>query len=43
MASIAKANDVDIAFATWAHSPHFSGYASTRVYQSGFRENNEVI
>jgi len=43
MASIARANEVDIAFATWAHSPYFNDYASTEAYQSGFRENNEVV
>ena len=43
MASIAKANNVSIAFATWAHSPHFSDYAATGAYQSGFRENNAVV
>ena len=43
MASLAKANNVSIAFATWAHSPHFSDYAATGAYQSGFRENNAVV
>ena len=43
MASLAKVNNVSIAFATWAHSPHFNDYAATGVYQSGFRENNEVV
>jgi lysophospholipase L1-like esterase len=43
MTSIARANDVSIAFATWSHSPHFNDYASTDAYQAGFRENNEVV
>ena len=43
MTSMEKANDVSIALATWAHSPHFKDYAATGVYQSGFRENNDVV
>lgn len=43
MLSIARTNDVSIAFATWAHSPYLNDYASTDVYQLGFKENNEVV
>ena len=43
MASIAKANDVSIAFATWAHSPYFRDYASTEAYQIAFKENNAIV
>ena len=42
MVSIARANDVSIALATFAHFP-YSGYASTEAYQLGFKENNEVV
>ena len=43
MTSIARTNDVSVAFATWAHSPYFNDYASTDAYQAGFRENNAVV
>ena len=43
MVSIARANGVDTIFATWAHSPYFEDYASTKAYQLGFRENNEIV
>ncbi len=43
MVAIAKANDVDIMFVTWAYSPYLDDYASTPYYQKGFEENNEVM
>ncbi len=43
MASIANAHGVRIAFATWAHSPTFDDYASSDVYQLGYRENNDIV
>ena len=43
MIGITKIHSTEIVFATWAHSPNFKDYASTEVYKSGFKENNEVI
>jgi len=44
MIAVAKANDVEIMFATWAHSPYFDGdYASLPFQQIGIRENNDVV
>ncbi|MDA2920095.1 SGNH/GDSL hydrolase family protein [Desulfobacterota bacterium AH_259_B03_O07] len=44
MIAIAKANNVKIMFATWAHSPYFDGdYASLPFQQIGIRENNDVV
>ncbi len=43
MTAIAAANEVDIMFATWAHSPNLNDYAATDYYQRGFREGNEVM
>jgi lysophospholipase L1-like esterase len=42
LSGVARAHDVDVLMATWAHSPEFSGYSSTASYQRGFREMNDV-
>jgi len=43
MIAIANANDVNIMFATWAHSPYFDDYMSLPFQQIGIQENNEVV
>ena len=43
MITIAKANDVKIMFATWAHSPFFNDYLSSTYRQKAIKENNEVV
>ena len=43
MITIAKANDVKIMFATWAHSPFFNDYLSFTYRQKAIKENNEVV
>lgn len=43
MIAIAKEHNINIMFATWAHSPYFGDYASTTQYRQGFKENNEVV
>jgi lysophospholipase L1-like esterase len=43
MIAVARENDVQILFSTWAHSPNLNDYASEGYYQQGFRENNEVV
>ena len=41
--AIAKAHNIEVLLATWAHSPHFNDYAFAPHYQLGFQENNEVV
>jgi lysophospholipase L1-like esterase len=41
--AVAQAHDVEVLFATWAHSPHLNDYASKATYQQGFQENNRVV
>jgi hypothetical protein len=43
MVAIARANNVDIMFATWAYSTDPEDYASTPYYQRGFDEHNAVM
>jgi len=43
MVTLAKQRKVGVLFTSWAHSPHKGDYASTAVYQRGFRENNDVL
>ena len=43
MIAIAKEQEVQILFSTWAHSPNLNDYASEGYYQQGFRENNDVV
>lgn len=43
MIAVAKENDVQILFSTWAYSPYLNDYAAEDYYQEGFRENNEVV
>jgi len=43
MIAVAKANNVEMMLATWAYSPNFNDYASSRHYRYGFEENNEVV
>jgi hypothetical protein len=42
LSGVARAHDVDVLMATWAHSPELGGYSSTASYQRGFREINDV-
>ena len=43
MIAIAKEQEVQILFSTWAHSPNLNDYASEGYYQQGFQENNDVV
>jgi lysophospholipase L1-like esterase len=43
MIAIAKEHNIQVLFATWAHSPYLNDYASKDYYQQGFWENNEVV
>lgn len=43
MIAIAEAQDVQILFSTWAHSPYLNDYASKGYYRDGFKENNDVV
>lgn len=43
MIAIAKEHNIQIILSTWAHSPLFQDYASTRHYEKGFAENNDVV
>lgn len=43
MAAVAKANDIDIMFATWAYSDRYNDYATTEHYEKGYEENNDVV
>jgi len=43
MIAIAKANNIKIMLATWAHSSDFDDYASLPFQQKGIKENNEVV
>lgn len=43
MIAIARANNCGVLLATWAHSSHFSDYASTEHYEQGYNENNLVV
>ncbi len=43
MIAVAKANDVEIMFVTWAHSPYFDDVASLPFHQKALIENNDVI
>ncbi len=43
MVHVARAHGVSVAFASWAHSPHFGDYASTDAYQVGFKESNDIL
>lgn len=43
MIAIAKEHNIEIILATWAHSPYFNDYASTKHYEYGLRENNDVV
>ena len=43
MIAIAKEHNIEIILATWAHSPYFNDYASTKHYEYAFRENNDVV
>jgi lysophospholipase L1-like esterase len=42
MIAVARGHDIEIVFATWAHSPYFNDYASKASYQQGFEQNNMV-
>jgi lysophospholipase L1-like esterase len=41
--AVARAHDIKVMFATWAHSPYLNDYASTLYYRQGFDENNQVV
>jgi hypothetical protein len=43
MVAVSRANKVDILLATWQHSPYFSDYAASPMYQFGFEQNNAVV
>jgi len=43
MIAVAKANTVEIIFATWAHSPYFEDFASLPFQQKAIKENNDVV
>ncbi len=43
MIAIAQKHHIQIALATWAHSDEFKDYASSAVYQRGFKEHNDVV
>jgi len=43
MVAVARVHGAEVLLSTWAHSPHFGDYASTRHYERGFRENNAVV
>lgn len=42
MIALAQMHDFQIMFATWAHSPYFSDYATNPAYQSAFEEHNDI-
>ncbi len=43
--AVAKANNIDVLFSTFAYSPLFEQFprVSTKEYQKGFKEHNEII
>ena len=43
MIAVAKENNTEIMFSTWAYSPYFNDYASKVSYEQGFKENNKVV
>jgi lysophospholipase L1-like esterase len=43
MIAVAREHGVEVMFSTWAYSPYLNDYASKEYYQTGFKENNEVV
>ncbi len=43
MVAVAREQDAEIMFSTWAYSPNLNDYASQDYYQQAFQENNSVV